>query len=295
VLKRKKLFDNNYIIISSNDTILFSIAEEKIPKYSDPKWMNTTEEFFLPETDGGSILNIFDNCGSLRDTVHLQIEENEIDLYGVYFSRNDSLILFASRYNQNILPSGSPSIPGNINVYDYKSHKLIFKMDTVAPGIKIKIEELPWSSDNSCFTFAISDRYSEMFSKLHSDTLNYKLDEGVYVANIIDNRITKISNKGEKSVWSPADNKIAYFANDKVYVYDLDSNETKEIYSTTFYEVISRLHWSPDGRYLYIECPKKYFNSKLLLFHREKAIELNSLQVIDIDSENFFGSDYSWK
>jgi hypothetical protein len=72
------------------------------------------------------------------------------------------------------------------------------------------------------------------------------------------------------------------------------TGENELFYEAEKNEQLKVIHWAPDGKYLFVVCPK-YFGSNFNMKHNEKLIEIIGKREVDFVKPNIGLNNFSWK
>jgi hypothetical protein len=269
----------------------FKLKQDASVDYSGLHWANRSDTFFGTESiDSGARKDYksnvvkFDLSGNLISRIY-ESEKGQIVGF-TYPSRSDKWLLFTSEkvgdLNEN--PLEGLMRMQSIFTFDLSSNKVVDTLSDVGYSPFFQIHENPWLYDETGFIYTlVEDDGQENDQKV----------AGVYRHNLFEPGSKLIVANGRYAVASQTSNKIAYIKNKSIFVMSLDDNIEKEIYATAFNEGLRDMHWTPDGRYIYLVYSRNYvFN---LFTTGEKLIDSLTGDELEIEGIRHGSLMYSWR
>jgi hypothetical protein len=285
-------------LYSNNVKTDFTLPKTSEKEYSGIRWMNRSDCFVgvenvqLQYKTIHSNLVLLDTLGNvIKNVINTQKGQYE---GAPYLSPNDSLLFFITEVESKI-QSGLDLFrrPVTINVINFKTQALVKQIPNVCDNIKFDIQESPWSSDGNSFVYSIvNDIKIQVVGETEPGEL--KTNSGVFVCDLNADTQRKIADKGRCAVWSPAGGVIAFIADNKIWLHNVVTGENELFYEAEKNEQLKVIHWAPDGKYLFVVCPK-YFGSNFNMKHNEKLIEIIGKREVDFVKPNIGLNNFSWK
>ena len=154
--------------------------------------------------------------------------------------------------------------------------------------------EYPWSPDEKYFVYSVIDKHN-ITTEGENEKIRFKPEYGIYIYSIENKKNTRIIDKGHYAVWSPKGDYIAYLNKDEIWLYYVNDGSSSLLYQHEPYERIKDIHWTPDGDYLFVTCPKYNLNKDLLFSYNEKLICITERKPVDFQKINKGLNWYTWK
>jgi len=277
----------------------FFLPKTKEREYDLQSWLNKKDVLIGIERNKSqsrktthSNLVLLDTLGNIIERL---IETEEGQYIGLaYPSSNDSLLLFTTEVETKEM--GALELfnrPVSINVINFKSRAIIKQMPNICSNINFDIHESPWSPDEDKFVYSIrSDRKVVEAGK--SGMIYLQPEDGVYIYNIKQDSFTRIAEKGFYAVWSPKGDNIAFLNDNKIWLYKTLSKSIELLYVAEKQEQLKIIHWTPDGDYLYVICPK-YGGNNFNMQHNEKLIRVKDREEVSFVKPNIGLNVFTWK
>lgn len=264
----------------------FKLLNKSDRKYFGLVWANQTDTFFGTEfIDVGNLDSVrgnigrFDINGNLIDTV---FEANRGSIAALaYPSRTDEWILFTIQEVGGLKDNPIEGLNRmmSIAVMDMKSRKIVDTLHDVGYSSTFYLYENPWINDERGFVFVKLEESNDA--------------AGIYFYARADQSVNLIVPNGRHAMASPKNNDIAFILEGNIFLRNLDNGEQREIYSPSFNEGIRDIHWSPDGKYIYLLYSNDYpFN---LFTTGEKLIDVSTGEELLIESVGHGGQIYTWR
>lgn len=254
-----KSMQNEYSIYdnSVSPILKFPVKNEKEVHYSGLTWMHSRDVFlgveYIPgkkrEDYKGNVVK-FDLLGNIIERVY-QTEKGQIVGF-TYPSRSDRKLLFTMDTIGDVTlnPLEGLMRSESIWIMDMQEKKIIKKIENVGAIPNFSIRESPWLFDEDHFVYSIANENKIV---LQGDTLNsIKEAAGVYLYDLASDKKKLIVSDGYFAVGSPTSNRIAFIKHKSVRVLDLTNQSEKSIYKIGSKEGVSHIHWTPDGKHIYI-------------------------------------------
>jgi len=278
-------------------------ARFKIGRFNDTSfdghtWMNMADDLVALE-------NIHDKNSNIRkaNLVKTDINNNFIEhIYKVnngefagnaHFTKDDSLLLFTidKMGDRQKNPLEGLMRMNSLFVMDFKSRQIVKKIDSVGISPIFSLRESPWLYDGSSFIYSIN--YDNGIA--NSIELNEKSTApGIYIYNMAEDKRKLLIPDAYFGICSPVDLKIAFKKNQSVYYFNLSDNSTKLIYKAGKNEKVQDIHWTPDGKYIYLAFYDFKF-SDILFDSGEKLIDIETGKEIPFKKITNGFQSYSWK
>lgn len=301
------LNEKKCIVYHLNETLEFALPTTENISYYDLRWLNNTDVFLATEmvykylgnstimkSKWNSNIVLIDTNGKVVKKIYESKPKEYI--YDYYPSSGDNKLLFFSAVkHENDELSEELFMPVALNILDLKTGEVIRKIESFYPLLNIDIYESPWSPDEKRLTYALTDiRKIEVIGDKQLNTV-LSGQKGIYIYDLETDEHNLIIKNGNYPVWSPNGSHIAYIENEAIWVYNFTDETSVMLYKHEKYEQLKNIHWSPDGKYIYVVCPKFYFNSKLFLSFNEKLIRLSDGKSVPFRKLKKGFSGYTWK
>ena len=293
------LSDSCYLVENGDSArLLFKLPNNDTVQYMGLKWMHKMDGFICTEyfqkKDSGAYQGNFvrlDSAGKLVE--RLYIAPRGWEAHEGYLSRNDGRLLFSTnkcgiRLNE---PEDSILDLKTIVVMDFETKEIIRKVNPVSHSSVFSLYESPWLVDEKQFIYEIPVTPQGV---VPSSTSNGKNIPGLHLYDITTGKDSLIVADAEEGICSPVDYRVAYKKNDVVYVLDLKSGVTKKLWEKRKREV-GGLHWTPDGKYIYVWHDIRTNYSKFFSDFKTILIDAETGKTIPFDIPSGHFSDYTWK
>ncbi len=270
-------------------------------KYSGLSWLNKTDAFVAVEDiviQNGKITHsnfvVLDTTGNI---VRRVLDMQEGQYVGLAFSSiSDSLLVFVTeKETKELGPLNEFYRPNTITIINLESGKTVKQMPDFCGNNNFDMCESPWSPDENRLVYSIVS--SRNFT-LEGEKLSYgkKPLDGVYVYDLRNDTHNRIAPKGHKAVWSPKGEQIAFVADNRIYLHNLVSGKTETLYKPEFFEKLQEIHWTPDGNYLFVICPKYYGRHTFApMKYDEKLIRISDKKKVAFKKANIGFNSFTWK
>jgi hypothetical protein len=284
---------------SSISSKKFKIRNDKETSYTGYKWMNQVDDFvgveYLQNQTSGisqGNLAIFDISGKLKRRVY-ESEKGEIAGY-VFLSRQDKRLLFTTerKADINLNPLEGLSRSKSIAIIDFKSGKVIHKIQNAFTSLNFELCESPWLYDENSFIYSITTGRNIIVDGVGLDTIQKK-HPGIYVYDIMTNKEKMLVPNAHFGICSPSDFRIAYIKGQSIWVMNLNDGSNKIIYSAKDKDRIINIHWSPDGKHIYLAY--FYHKSSTDIRPEERLIEVSTNKEIHFVKIGHGFNSYTWK
>ena len=286
------IYDNSNIISAR-----FKIKGEEF-EYSGFKWSNKEGgligiQYFNSVRKGTTRSSIvhFNILGQIGETIY---ESKEGEIAGhAYLSKNDNNLLFTIDKigNSNVDELEGLNREKNVLLFDYKHKILSRKIENIGTSLNFDLRESPWLIDEHRFIFTIS---ADKQLTIDSSTINLiKKDSlGIYIYDLKTNLKKLLVQNASFGICSPTNLSIAYIKDQSIKVLNLEENSTRIIYAVTPKDRIINIHWTPDGKCIYIA----YYKNSVDGYEREEKL----IQVKDIKEKLFMKTghgfqSYTWQ
>lgn len=287
----------NYIY-ENNVRYKFELPNSSEKEYSELRWLNKEDSFIGVENiqmhykTTHSNLVLLDTLGNVIKNI---ITAQKGQYIGApYMSPNDSLLFFITEVeSENKSGLDLFKRPITINVINFKTKTLVKQIPNVCDNIKFDIKESPWSPDENSIVYSIvNDR--KIIEKGKPEPVKLEAKDGVYIYDLKKDSHEKIADKGRCAVWAPNGGAIAFIVDNEIWLHNIMSGENELFYEAEKNEQLKVIHWTPDGKYLFVVCPK-YFGNNFNMKHNEKLIEINGKREVDFVKPNIGLNNFSWK
>ena len=291
--------DRTCIIYDSNKDVKFKLRDDKQFRYSGLKWMHKDDSFVGVEylnTEKGLIykgnLVRFDLTGKITERIY---EAQDGELVGdTYLSRNDRRLMFILEIvgDIKINPLEGLNRQQSLVIMDFEQRKVFKRIENFGSSMSIDFEESPWLYDEDRLIYTVS---SEKRIKVEGQDINSVAEgaSGIYMYDLNTDQHKLLVPDGQFGICSPVNLQISYIKDKSVWVLDLKDNTTKMVYEAEEKQKVSNIHWTPDGKYIYLAC----FNNPGTDFFttREKLIEVSTGEEIPFKKIGHGFIPYTWK
>jgi Tol biopolymer transport system component len=304
IRKFKKVDTTSYIIYTKIDTIYLNLsAGSHITKdtgYSIGDWLNKEDNFIGTEHIPGdnpmqykcSIVK-FDLHGKIIDRIY-ESEKGEL-AWPESTSRDDKYLLFSThkKKNSRLNPLDGLTPELDIHVMDLTQKKIIRTIKKLGVSPNIDFDECPWLLDGKSFVYSVSGQTKVYSGSSLINPENKK--PGVYLYSLDSDETKLIVEDGYNAVASPTNNQIAYEKDESVYVLDLDTQKEKMIFENDDKdERVIDIHWTPDGQSVYFALFEQQMIG-IAQTYIEKLINVNTLEEVRFKKTGLGFRSYSWK
>jgi hypothetical protein len=297
---QRRTQENRFLIYDNSNISKkeFEIGKSNESRYSGHSWMNTMDNFvateYIREKDGPTIkghLIKTDINNKFLEYIY-KVNDGEYAA-GAYFSNNDSLLLFTmtKKGDKKVNPLEGLIRMESIYVMSYYNREIIKKIDNIGSSPSFSLNESPWIYDGTAFIYSIN--YDNVIA--HSDELTKReTKSGIYIYSFADDQLKLLIPDGNFGICSPVDYIIAYKLGNSIFCYNLNDNTKHLVYSGKSKEKIVNIHWTPDGKYIYVasyifRLGEYDFESS------QKLIEVETGKEISFKKINHGFNSYSWK
>lgn len=293
--------DGTFVIYDSSGIAQqFQLRDDKI-SYSGLRWMHSRNSFVGVEylqtesgrTNQGNVVR-FDTGGKIIERIY---ESERGELAGdTYLSWDDKKLLVTTEKigNNKDNPLEGLARKQSVMILDLKQKKIIKEIQNIGSSPNLQIEESPWFPDGNRFVYSLTSgrriiNEGEVINPLDNGYA------GVYVYDLIKDESKLLTAGAHFAVASPINNSIAYIKKNSIAVLDLNSNHEIIIYEFGEKDKITNIHWTPDGKYLYLA----YFHYNLglsdLFTTGEKLIEVSTGNEVLFNKIGHGFNPYTWK
>lgn len=292
------------LVISNNDTCYiydnadtvthkFGIRNDSLIMYYSLQWMNTKDsfiaiEYYKSKTEYVTQSNLvcLDLSGNLVDRIY-EAKFHEL-AGGGRLSQHDSLLYFTVTVKGDVKRDIFEGFNAEkrILIMDFTKKKIIREIK----GFTVDLEDnnAPWIVGENRFIFSIHSSRKIMAGnrKVNKSSAD---KPGVYICDLETGRRELLIPDGNSAVASPIGKRICYIRDKRVYIRNLSDNEDKLLLSTAAQENVKEVHWTPDGKYIYL----LYY--KPITGDQEKLIEVSTGREISFQSIAHGYFPYTWK
>ncbi len=295
----KRINNDICIVYSGTNTVRFKLPDNKYFEYDIICWLNNKDAFISVENQQSSQrattnsnIVLIDTSGQIIERIH---ESSPGEYVGIaYPSLSDSLLLLTTRYDNKEQVDNIFYAPISLNIIDFNKKKVIKRIDNLCPRINFEMVESPWSPDEKYFVYSVFDK-RKMTIEGENEKIRFKPPNGIYIYSIEKEEYKQITDEGHYAIWSPKGDQIAYLIEDEIWLYNVNDSTNTMFYQSELYERIKDIHWTPDGEYLFMTCPKYYLNKDMLFSYNEKLISIAEKKPVDFQKMNKGLNWYTWK
>ncbi|MBI1767615.1 MAG: hypothetical protein HY015_11150 [Bacteroidetes bacterium] len=280
----------------------FQLRNDKEFSYSGLRWMYNDDSFIGVEylrTESGRIYkgNIvrFGINGEIIDRIY---ESEDGELAGdTYPSRNDKKLLVTTERigDKKKNPLEGLSRKQSVMIMDLEHKKVIKKIENIGSSPSLQIEESPWLYNGDRFVYSITSGRKIVNE---GEVIN-PVEEGyagVYIYDLTTDQKKLLIPGGRFAIASPIDNRVAYIKNNKsINVLDLNNNLEETVYEIGSKEKVPNVHWTPDGKHIYLVYFDYYLGLSDLFTSGEKLIEVSTGTEIPFEKIGHGFTSYTWK
>lgn len=294
---------NNHVcsIYDNADSVRFkfNVKSNEDVHYGGFTWLNGKDSFagseYIPgkarEEYKGNIA-LFDLNGKIIERIY-ESQMGEI-ADGAFSSKNDKYLLFTIQRvgDLNINPLEGLMRMNSIIIMDFEKKEVIRALENLGRSPNFNIHESPWIFDENRFIFSISNE-NKIVAQGKDMTSVENDSAGIYMYDLVTDQKKMIAPGGRFGIASPVAPEIAYIKDQSVWVMNLNDSSTKMIYKAGRKEKLSNIHWTPDGKCIYLVCFINYgFN---LVSSDEKLIDVNTKKDLRFKKIKHGYYSYTWK
>ena len=203
-------------------------------------------------------------------------------------------MLFTSvkKENVNINPLEGLNPVRSLVIMDFNKGEVIRKIENIGTSLSFELHESPWLFDENRFIYSVSGEKKIMTDGV--DIAPIQEDQlGIYVYDLVNDQKKLLIPGGRFGVSSPIDLQISYIKDQSIWMMDLKDSTTKIVYKAGSKEKISNIHWTPDGKYIYIA---SFYSLKPEHFKSvEKLIEISTGKEVAFKKIEHGFYSYTWK
>jgi len=295
----KRLNNDTCTIYSGKDIFYFNLPKKPGYDYDIISWMNSKDLIIGAEYKKSprnytlkSDLIILSPQGELIEKLY-ETKPNEHVCYA-FSSYSDSLLLLITRYDNKEKIDNLFISPITLIIFDLNKKIVIQRIEDFCSRINFELVESPWSPDENFIVYSILDKYNSILIEKNDNSI-IQTKPGIYIYNIHNKSIQVISNNGHNAVWSPNNDFIAYMFENEIRLYNISDSNTKVLYEAESFERVKDMHWSPDGKYVFVTCPKYYNNNNFLFDYNEKLIRIADGKQVNFHKISKGIVWYTWK
>ncbi len=294
------VYDNDKLYTYYNGIIYeYALPNSKERNYSGLGWMNKKDILIGNELvttkDGRALctnLVMIDTSGNIIERV---IDVQEGQFIGLAFpSATDKILLFQSTVKSK--EGGDFEFfnrLATINIMDFESKEIIKKIENFCLSTSFTLDESPWSPDETSFVYSISGDGPLLALEGAPEKTYPGPEKGIYIYNIANDSHTKISDGGKQAAWSPKGDKIVFEKDKKIWLYNTLENSVELFYAAGKSEFLKEIHWTPDGDYLFVVCPK--YKNRYEGKYNEKLIRIKDKKEVEYKKLNIGNRPFTWK
>lgn len=288
------IYDN-----SDKVNIEFRLEENKQFWHSSLLWLHKEDAFVgieglkrEPGITYQSNVVLFDSSGNLVERIY-ESKEGEIAGYA-YPSRNDKKLMFLleSMGDIKLNPLEGLNRQQSLVIMDFEQRKVLKRIENFGSSMSIEINESPWLYDEDRLVYTVSG--NRKISNEGTD-INSVAEgaSGIYVYDLNTNQHKLLVPNGRFGICSPIGLQVGYIKDRSVWVLDLKDNTSKMIYEVESNQKITNIHWTPDGKYIYLA----YFTNPgtELFTNGERLIEISTSSEIPFKKIRHGFHPYTWK
>jgi len=293
--------DRGYIIYDSGSEAKRKVYLQENNQFwhSSLLWLNTRDAFVgvegIKTATGGTLRsNVvhFDLSGNIVERIY-DSKPNEIVGYA-YPSWGDKLLLFTSSIRGDVKADPFQGISNNqsLVILDLKSKEVIKRIENIGVSSSLQFEESPWLYDEHRFVYSISGENKITNGGRIVNPVG-KGSAGVYIYDLKTDQHLLLVPDGRFAIASPNRNQIAFMKEKSVRLLNLDDHSEKTIYDIGPKEKVPDIHWTPDGKYIYLV----YFDYYLgdVFTSGEKLIEVSTGNELPFKKIGHGFAPYTWK
>lgn len=277
----------------------FRLEENKQFWHSSLIWLHKEDAFVgvegLKKEPGRTYQSnvvLFDLRGNLVERIY---ESNEGEIVGyAYPSRNDKRLVFTLEIVGDIKldPLEGLNRQQSLVIMDFEKRKVFKRIENFGTSMSIDFNESPWLYDEDRLIYTISGNKR---ITVEGQAINSVAEgaSGIYMYDLNTDQHKLLVPDGQFGICSPVNLQICYIKDKSVWILDLKDNTTKMVYEAGVKQKVSNIHWTPDGKYIYLA----YFNNPGTDFFstREKLIEVITGEEIPFKKIGHGFIPYTWK
>jgi hypothetical protein len=168
---------------------------------------------------------------------------------------------------------------------------LITKIERIGTSLTFELHESPWL-DEDRFVYSLSNEKQIIVGDTGISSLQGDAS-GIYIYNIITNQKMLLIPEARFAVCSPTDSRIGYIMDQTIWVMSLKDKSTETIFKVGLQDRIINIHWTPDGKFMYIAYYKQ--NDVGQGLREEKLIDIKTKNEVLFKKIGHGFRSYTWK
>lgn len=271
--------DGTCVIYDSGDVrSKLVLPDDSIHSYSGMRWLHGKDVFIGVE---------YRETGDVRQRNVVQFDVNEQRIDQVYQSEEGELassafpspdgtkLLVTFEKNREGRSSDNTGQKPVIKIFDLPEKRVVREIAEASPNAVLELQESPWLSKGNAFVYSVPTGIINAFENEVVDVSDGGY-AGVYVYDLDRDQKKLIVLGGRLAIAAPSKNEIAYVKDNSLRVMNLDDNVEKVIVEFGSNDKIANIHWSPDGRYIYMAYFHLYFGLSDLFTIKERLVEVST-------------------
>jgi hypothetical protein len=279
---------------SDTASLVFKMRNDKEVQYDGFTWLNRQDLFvgseYVPGKKSGDYkgnIAVFDLHGNMIERLYQAVPGETAGL--TYPSRSDKYLLFTVEKEGDVKdPFEALKRMNSIIIMDLPKKQVIRLIKDVGTIPAFEIHESPWLFDETAFVYS----YKKGEEPLH-DSVAEQDSSGIYICNIGTGQRKLLIADAHFAICSPTNLKIAYIKDQALRIMDLKTNNDTVIYKATKNERVRNIHWTPDGKCIYLASFHDYPFGFFLF--GEKLIDVGTGESVPFKKIDFGLFAYSWK
>ena len=291
------LYDSFYIISNNSVNYKFEAKSDKFI-HDGFRWLQNKDALIginYSLEDNGNIISAdivsFNLKGKMTNTIY-KAGTGEI-ASNAYLSQNDKYLLFTTvkKGNINLDPLEGLHRKKALNIIEFNSKKVVCNIKNFGDSLDLELEENPWLLNQNDFVYSLTK--GQFLLDNNSKDMPNDVKTGIYIFNLHTKKKKLIIPNGHFAVCSPIENRIAFIKEQGVWIKDLKNNKLKRIFEVTSNDKIINIHWTPDGKFIYVAYYTQYNHDNVQGL--EKLIDLRTNMEVPFNKIGLGFNRYTWK
>lgn len=293
-------FDDSLYVFDNSEAGVYQFPiKGKNFEYGGLRWANNTNDLIGIEylrnekrAIGQGNLMCFNLAGKITKSIYVA---NHDEIAGhAYLSRKDKWILFATEQRGDIRlnPLEGLNRKKSLLILNYKTGKLVTKIEGIGTSLTFELRESPWVYDEDRFVYSVIGDKKIVDTNAEMPSVQGEKN-GIYIYDVAANQKTLLIPEGRFAICSPAGFCIGYVKDQSIWIMDLKDKSTKKVFEVGAQDKIVSIHWTPDGKCIYIAYYKQNILDELSL--GETLIDIKTIDEVPFKKIGHGFRPYTWK
>ena len=292
---------DSFLVYSNSDLTSkrFKIRNDSKVSYGGFKWINNEDllvgteyiDSFGLGTVRGNIA-LFDIAGNIVELIY-KSQENEI-AQSSFISKNDSRLLFTIEKRGDVMKNPFEGLTRTLSIVilNFKNKQVIKNIKDIGSLPNFELSESPWLYDENHFVYSILNERVIMSNNTRINPVNNN-HTGIYMYDLKTDQKKLILSDAHFGICSPVNEQIGYIKEQSVGIMNLKKGTIKIIYKAEQDEKIANIHWTPNGRHIYVASAINH--SADSVEPREKLIDIDTGKELQFKKIGHGFNYYTWK